>query len=44
MNLHEYQAKRLFKDHRIRIPDGATASRVEEAAAVCGELGGGGGS
>ncbi|WP_373506538.1 ADP-forming succinate--CoA ligase subunit beta, partial [Thiocapsa sp.] len=41
MNLHEYQAKRLFKDHRIRIPDGATASRVEDAAAVCGELGGG---
>ena len=40
MNLHEYQAKRLFKDHRIRIPDGATASRVEEAVAACGELGG----
>jgi succinyl-CoA synthetase beta subunit len=40
MNLHEYQAKRLFKDNRIRIPDGATATSVEEAIAACSTLGG----
>ncbi|RKT43290.1 ADP-forming succinate--CoA ligase subunit beta [Thiocapsa rosea] len=40
MNLHEYQAKRLFNEHRIRIPDGVTASTVEEAVAACGALGG----
>lgn len=40
MNLHEYQAKRLFDEYRIRIPDGATASSIEEAAAASGALGG----
>jgi succinyl-CoA synthetase beta subunit len=40
MNLHEYQAKRLFLDYRIAIPDGRTATTSEEAAAACGELGG----
>ena len=40
MNLHEYQAKRLFLDYRIPIPDGRTATTPDEASAACGELGG----
>lgn len=40
MNLHEYQAKRLFSDYRIPIPDGVTASSVEAAGAGCAQLGG----
>lgn len=41
MNLHEYQAKRLFSDYRIPIPDGVTASSVEGAGEASVQLGGG---
>jgi succinyl-CoA synthetase beta subunit len=40
MNLHEYQAKSLFRDHGIPVPDGRTATTPDEALAACAELGG----
>jgi len=40
MNLHEYQAKRLFADYGLDIPKGQLARSVDEAAAAAKELGG----
>ncbi len=41
MNLHEYQAKRLFNDYGIPVPDGRVASSVHEVEAAAQALGGG---
>lgn len=41
MNLHEYQAKRLFAEHGIPIPNGDIATTPAEARAVAERLGGG---
>ncbi len=41
MNLHEYQAKRLFADHGIPVPAGDVARSTDEAVAVARALGGG---
>jgi len=40
MNLHEYQAKELFKEARIPVLDGGVATTPEEARAVAEKLGG----
>ncbi|MSQ91616.1 MAG: ADP-forming succinate--CoA ligase subunit beta [Gammaproteobacteria bacterium] len=40
MNLHEYQAKRLFRDHSIPVPPGMVAANVTEAIAAAHELAG----
>src|SRR5256885_7064182 len=40
MNLHEYQAKELFRSYGIPVPAGKVAASAEEAAAVAGALGG----
>jgi succinyl-CoA synthetase beta subunit len=40
MNLHEYQAKRLFRDHAIPVPPGMVATNVTEAVAAAHELAG----
>lgn len=40
MNLHEYQAKRLFAEHGVPIPAGKVASTPAEAREVARELGG----
>ncbi len=40
MNLHEFQAKRLFAEHGIPIPRGEVAYTPEEARAITQELGG----
>ncbi len=40
MNLHEYQAKRLFAEHGVPIPDGDVASTPAEAREIARELGG----
>src|SRR5205814_762468 len=40
MNLHEYQAKDLFRSYGIPVPAGKVAASAEEAAAVTGALGG----
>lgn len=40
MNLHEYQAKRLFAEHGVPIPNGNVASSPSEAREVARELGG----
>ena len=40
MNLHEYQAKRLFAEHGIPIPRGEVATNPDEAYAVAQQLGG----
>lgn len=39
MNLHEYQAKRLFAEHGVPIPDGDVATTPEEAAEIAAGLG-----
>jgi len=41
MNLHEYQAKRLFADHGIPVPAGDVARSTDEAVAIAQSLGGG---
>ncbi|KPA18438.1 succinyl-CoA synthetase subunit beta [Candidatus Magnetomorum sp. HK-1] len=38
MNIHEYQAKELFKKHRIPIPDGGIAFNVDSAKSIAEEL------
>jgi len=38
MNLHEYQAKRIFADHGIPVPMGRVAATEAEAVAAAGEL------
>lgn len=40
MNLHEYQAKRLFAEHGVPIPNGDIASTPAEAREIARELGG----
>ena len=40
MNLHEYQAKRLFRDYAIPVPPGMVAANVTEAIAAAHELAG----
>lgn len=40
MNLHEYQAKRLFAEHGVPIPKGDVASTPAEAREIARELGG----
>jgi succinyl-CoA synthetase beta subunit len=40
MNLHEYQAKELFRAHGIPVPAGRVASSPQEAAAAAEALGG----
>ncbi len=40
MNLHEYQAKRLFAEHGIPIPRGEVAYTPEEARDIARDLGG----
>lgn len=40
MNLHEYQAKRLFAEHGVPIPQGEVASTPAEAREIARELGG----
>ena len=34
MNIHEFQAKQLFRDYGIAVPEGAPATTVSEAVAV----------
>ncbi|HVH82886.1 MAG TPA: ATP-grasp domain-containing protein, partial [Steroidobacteraceae bacterium] len=41
MNLHEYQAKDLFRSSGIPVPAGKVAASPDEAAAAAAELGGG---
>lgn len=40
MNLHEYQAKKLFSEYGIRVPKGNIATTAEEAKQVAKSLGG----
>jgi succinyl-CoA synthetase beta subunit len=40
MKLHEYQAKRIFAKHGIKIPRGALAERPEEVRKIAEEFGG----
>ena len=40
MNLHEYQAKRLFAQYGVPIPSGKVASRADQAREIARELGG----
>jgi succinyl-CoA synthetase beta subunit len=40
MNLHEYQAKRLFREYAIPVPPGMVAANVTEAIAAAHELAG----
>ncbi len=40
MNLHEYQAKRLFAEHGIPIPNGDVAFSPTEASEIADKLGG----
>jgi succinyl-CoA synthetase beta subunit len=42
MNIHEYQAKDLFKKFGVATPEGRVASTAEEAGAAARELGGAG--
>ncbi|WP_297527665.1 ADP-forming succinate--CoA ligase subunit beta [Thiohalobacter sp.] len=41
MNLHEYQAKRLFAEYGIPVPAGDVARSTDEAVSVARSLGGG---
>lgn len=38
MNIHEYQAKDLFRKHGILVPNGGVASNVEQAEAIAKDL------
>jgi succinyl-CoA synthetase beta subunit len=40
VNLHEYQAKRLFAKYGVPIPDGKVATTPEQAGLIASELGG----
>ena len=42
MNLHEYQAKKLFADYGIPVPEGKTAKTADEASQAARDLGGDG--
>ena len=41
MNIHEYQAKELFRQHNVPVPAGRVARSADEARAIAEELGGG---
>lgn len=41
MRLHEYQAKNVFRDAGLNVPEGRVASSPEEAQEIAEELGGG---
>jgi succinyl-CoA synthetase beta subunit len=38
MKIHEYQAKELFRNHQIPVPEGYVATNPDEAAAFAGKL------
>ncbi|MCB1864548.1 MAG: ADP-forming succinate--CoA ligase subunit beta [Chromatiales bacterium] len=40
MKLHEYQAKRLFSDYGVSVPDGVVVDSTDAAVAAAGTLGG----
>lgn len=40
MNIHEYQAKQLFRNYRIPVPEGEQAKTPESAERIAQELGG----
>ena len=40
MNLHEYQAKALFRQYNIAVPRGEVISHVDEVPGVLASLGG----
>ncbi|MDZ7664589.1 MAG: ADP-forming succinate--CoA ligase subunit beta [Desulfotignum sp.] len=40
MKIHEYQAKQLFAQYQVPVPDGRPAFTVSEAVTAAGELGG----
>jgi succinyl-CoA synthetase beta subunit len=40
VNLHEYQAKRIFAQHGVPIPNGKVATTAEQARDIARELGG----
>ena len=40
MKIHEYQAKELFRNHHIPVPEGYVAASPDEASAFAGKLGG----
>src|ERR1044072_3129079 len=40
MNIHEYQAKEIFRAHGVPIPPGEIARTAEEAEAIAARLGG----
>jgi len=39
MKIHEYQAKELFRNHHISVPEGYVATSPEDACALAGRLG-----
>ncbi|MCG8642080.1 MAG: ADP-forming succinate--CoA ligase subunit beta [Desulfobacterales bacterium] len=39
MKIHEYQAKQLFREYRIPVPEGAVAFNVEQAETAARDLG-----
>ena len=39
MKIHEYQAKELFRNHNIPVPEGYVATNPDEASASAGRLG-----
>jgi len=39
MKIHEYQAKELFRNHHIPVPEGYVATNPDEASAIAGKLG-----
>ncbi len=40
MKIHEYQAKELFRNHHIAVPEGYVATSPDDACAIAGRLGG----
>jgi succinyl-CoA synthetase beta subunit len=40
MNVHEYQAKAVFREYGVTVPDGELATNAEEARSVAERLGG----
>jgi succinyl-CoA synthetase beta subunit len=40
MDIHEYQAKQIFREHGIPVPPGEVATTAEEAERIARELGG----
>jgi succinyl-CoA synthetase beta subunit len=40
MNIHEFQAKQLFQNYGIPIPDGKQATTANSAGQIARELGG----